>query len=58
MMDANETARADFRKLMSEYPISSRSDEVRLELCGLAETFYIAGIIGRDEFHSSLAYLR
>jgi hypothetical protein len=49
---------ANFRKLMAEYAITSRSDEIRLALCELIEAVYCKGLIGREEYHSAMGYIR
>ncbi len=47
----------EFRRILSQYAFSSRSHEVRLELCGLIEDMYKLQVIDRDEYHSSMAYI-
>ena len=53
--------REDFRKqlrsLLDHYPMTSRSDAIRLELCGAIEDGYAAGHLSRDEFHNAIAEL-
>lgn len=56
-----EMARDDFRKelrsLLDHYVFTSRSDAIRLELCGAIEDGYVAGHLSRDEFHAAMAEL-
>jgi hypothetical protein len=51
-------AKADFRKqlrsLLDQYVLTSRSDLIRIELCGAIEDGYIAGFLSRDEYHAAL----
>lgn len=49
---------SEFRKMMSLYATSNRSDNIRLALCELICCAYSSGLIDREEYHSSIAYIR
>lgn len=49
--------RKELRSLLNRYVFTSRSDEIRSELCGAIEDMYSAGHLTKEEFHSALAEL-
>ena len=50
-----EEFRKQLRSLLDHYVFTSRSNEIRTELCGAIEDGYCAGYLSREEYRSALA---
>lgn len=55
---SHNDCRADLRSLLDQFPLSSRSQEVRVTLSDCIAAMYIKGCITRTEYHSAMAEVR
>ena len=53
-----QRTRTELRNLMDQFVLTSRSQEIRIELSDLIVACYVAGDLSRVEYHSAMEEVR